>query len=97
MNTNKNEEKFDDSPKNFFEIMWKKNHYIQIFIVAFALLIAQLLNIDWCIEGWYMAKSDGVMAMIFTCVGLLLPLAVSLIVFFKTIQFWNDLKAGRSR
>lgn len=96
MEINKKEE-FDDSPKNFFEIMWKKNHFIQIFIVAFALLIAQLFNLNWCIEGWYIAKGDGVMAMIFVSMGLLLPLAISLIVFFKTIQFWNDLKAGRSR
>ncbi len=94
---NNDKEKFDDSPSNFFEIMWRKNSFIQIFIVAFVLLIVQLFNLDWCAEGWLMAVNDGVMAVIFVSMGLLLPLAVSLIVFFKTLQFWNDLKAGRSR
>jgi len=96
-NNSNNQEKFDSSFKNFFEIMWRKNHFIQIFIVSFGLLIAQLFNLDWCLEGWYIACNDGIMAVIFVFFGLLLPLAVSLIVFFKTWQFWNDLKSGRSR
>jgi hypothetical protein len=96
-NNENNKEKFDDSTKNFFVIMWQKNKFIQIFIVAFVLLTVQIFNLDWCAEGWLNAVHESIGAAIFVSLGLLLPLAVTLIVFFKTWQFWRDLKAGRSR
>ncbi len=93
---NNNQEKFDNSPKNFIKIMWS-NTFIQIFIVALSLFVAQLLHLDWCAQKWMESVNDGVFPLIFVSMGLLLPLAASLIVFFKTVQFWSDLKSGRSR
>jgi len=88
----------DFSFKNWFKIMWG-NHYIQIFLVAFGVLIYELTKVgeigDIVSENFY---SGGVAGGIFTIIGLSLPLVVSVVVAYKGFwQFWNDLKNGRSR
>ena len=87
----------DHSFKKWFSIMWK-NTYIQLFVVFFTLLVLQFINIDWCVSSWIDAKDEGVGALIMVSMGLLIPLAGSVIIFYKGfIQFWFDLINGRSR
>jgi hypothetical protein len=88
----------DHSFKNWFKIMWG-NHYIQIFVVAFGILIYELTQIgklgDIISENF---ANGGIAGGIFTIIALCLPLTVSAVVAYKGFwQFWDDLKNGRSR
>lgn len=87
-------EKFDDSFSNFWTIMWKKNHYIQIFLVAFGITIYELITIKDVM--YHFATDTGVDAVMNYIAYGMAPLVAG-IVAFKTMQFWNDLKNGRSR
>ena len=87
----------DHSFKKWFSIMWK-NGFIQLFVVFFTLLVLQFINIDWCVASWIETKDEGILPLIMVSIGMLLPLAGSVIIFFKAfIQYWNDLKHGTSR
>ncbi len=87
----------DHSFKNWFKIMLS-NGYIQIFIVAHIIFIIQLFNIRKCISIITDAGEDSRMGFVFGCIGMALPLAITIIVGLKGfLQFWNDLKKGRSR
>lgn len=87
----------DHSFKKWFEIMWK-NTFIQLFVVFFVLLILQLTNLNWCAEAWLEAKNDSVGGLIMASLGMLIPLAGTLIIAYKAFyQYWNDLKNGNSR
>lgn len=88
------EEKFDDSFKNFFDIMWKKNKFIQIFLVAFGISVYELITIPRIIESFKEAQGIDI---VMNCLGYGLAPTVAIIVAYKTMQFWNDLKNGRSR
>ena len=97
INNNKDYLDGDHSFKKWFSIMWK-NGFIQLFVVFFTLLVLQFINIDWCVSSWIEAKDEGVGALIMVSMGLLIPLAGSVIIFYKAfIQFWWDLKNGTSR
>lgn len=75
----------DHSFKMWFSIMWK-NFFIQIFLLAlFAIgLVLFFFNDQEKGTEFYIA--------------LLIPTAAAIITAFKGfIQFWNDLKNGRSR
>jgi len=88
----------DHSFKNWFKIMWK-NGYIFIFLVGLVGTILEIVNFGWVketIEG--VASMDGVFLGIFTGLGLSVPpLMLGIVVWKGFIQFWNDLKNGRSR
>lgn len=93
----KTEVDFEKSFKWWFALQWQ-NSFMQIFIVAFSLLIAQLLNIStmivWVLEAW----CDGVAAGVISTFGVFLPFIVSTVVAYKGFyQYFNDLKNGTSR
>lgn len=82
---------------NWFKIMWK-NSYIQLFVVFFSVLVIQVINIKKCIEILLEVKEDTLFAFLFTSFYMLIPLLVVVTIIHKGfIQFWNDLKNGRSR
>ena len=87
----------DNSFKNWFSIMWK-NFFIQFFIIFTSMLVAQIINFDWCIEAWYEAVNEGTMPAIMVSIAMCLPsLGVFIISYKAFYQFWNDLKNGNSR
>ena len=93
---------FDSSARNFFRIM-NGNQYTYIFLVALGILIYQIVEIDYNIEliteAWttnYNTVLERILTAILVTLGELIPLAVTLIVLFKSLQFWKDLKHGRS-
>ena len=97
INNKSNKEAFDNSAKNFFSVMWKKNHFLQILIVAIAILVYQLINIEWCIGSFYEAVNDNVFVLIFVSMAMLLPIIVTVTMIYKIGQFWDDLKQDKSR
>lgn len=81
--------------KKWFKIMWS-NYFIQIFVVAFGILVYQLFNMSKCVDS--ITESDGYAGQIFAILGNLIPLSVCIIVGYKAFyQFWVDLRNGRSR
>lgn len=87
----------DHSFKNWFKIMWK-NGYIFLFFVGLGGMIAQLVlwndMIDMIQDNFAYSTFGGIA----TIVAMLIPAAITgLIVGKGFIQFWNDLKNGRSR
>lgn len=88
---------FEKSFKFWFALQWQ-NKYIQIFAVAFGILIYQLINysdsLGSILEAWYESVGAGLMV----TAGSLLPLAVSSIVAYKGFyQYYDDLSKGKSR
>lgn len=86
-------EQFDNSFKNFFKIMWQ-NTFIQIFLVAFGITVYELITIGSVIDHF---KNDTGVDFWMNFLGYGLAPTVASIVAYKTMQFWNDLKNGRSR
>lgn len=69
----------------WFQLMFK-NSYIQLFIVAIAFLVAELVMMD----SFY--STAGFI------VGISIPILMMIVIAYKGFyQFWNDYKAGRSR
>jgi len=87
------QEKFDTSFKNFFKIMWS-NTYIQIFVVALGISIYELITIGAIIEDFKTVQGIDILMNI---LAYGLAPTVASIVGYKTMQFWEDLKNGRSR
>lgn len=86
----------DFSFRNFFKIMWQ-NNYIQLFAVFLTIFIIELFKFNWCIDLIASSFSDGVFGGVLTILGVLLFPAGTFIITFKVMQFWNDLKQGKSR
>lgn len=85
----------DHSFKNWLKIMWQ-NNYIQIFSVAFTILIVEIFNMDGCMALCY--GNNGFFPSLFAVILLLLPITVASIVAYKGFyQFWSDLKSGNTR
>ena len=88
---------FENSFKFWFALQWQ-NWYIQIFAVAFSILIYQLINLADTLGSIAEAWGESVGAGLMVTGGLLLPLAVSSICAIKGFwQYFNDLSKGRSR
>jgi hypothetical protein len=87
----------DHSAKNWFKIMLS-NGYIFLAGVAFTAIILEFIFIGDLI---YTVKDnfyDSIFGGIVTIIGFLIPWAILAIVIWKGfIQFWRDLKSGRSR
>jgi hypothetical protein len=87
----------DHSFKNWFKIMWQ-NHFIQLFVLFFTLVILQLINFSWCVETWYDCHSDGIIGTIAVSIGMAIPFSGASIIAYKAFfQYWRDLKSGNSR
>jgi len=88
---------FEKSFKFWFALQWQ-NWYIQIFAVAFPILIYQLINYADSLGSIFEAWSESIGAGLMVTAGLLLPLAVSSIISYKGFyQYWKDLSVGKSR
>lgn len=88
------EEQFDNSFKNFFNTMWRKNIFIQIFLVAFGITVYELITISSVISNF---KKDTGFDFVIDIIGYGLAPIVGIIVAYKTMQFWNDLKNNKNR
>lgn len=87
----------DHSFKKWFHIMWK-NGYIFTFFLGFGGMIAQLILWNDMIEMINDNFNDSTFGGVATIVGMLVPAAIAGLTVGKGfIQFWNDLKNGRSR
>lgn len=89
---------FENSFKFWFALMWQ-NTYIQIFAVAFPIMIYELCRFGACIESvrenFVVGGTAGGIA---TILGLLIPPAVVTAIAYKGFwQYFNDLKNKRSR
>ena len=87
----------DHSLKNWFKFAWG-NGYIILFMVNLALLITEIVLIDYVIN----LISETIESNIFGGLGLILvslvPLSSCFTLVYKGFyQHWNDLKNGRSR
>lgn len=92
-----NEIQFENSFKFWFALQWQ-NRYIQLFVMFFALQIAELVGLNDIVEALYVAYDDGIGTGLFVTPFVLLPLAGMLIIGYKGFwQFWNDIKHGTSR
>ena len=81
--------------KTWFSLMFLKNAYGFIFLLAFPILVWQIINYDYVI---FLTWQEIGIEKVFTCIGLLLPLAVVLLCgILGFIQFWKDYQNGRSR
>jgi hypothetical protein len=88
---------FENSFKFWFALQWQ-NKYIQIFAVAFPILIWQIINYSNSLGSIVDAWGESVGAGLMVTAGSLLPLAVSLIVSYKGFyQYYDDLSKGKSR
>lgn len=84
----------DHSFKNWFKIMWG-NHYIQLFVLFFTVLILQIVNFSWCVEVWMDCNMDGIWGTIAVSIGMAIPLLGALIIAYKGFYcFWRDLING---
>lgn len=90
------EPEFDRSFKNFLKIMGLNNLYIWLFILFLGILIYQITEFRYNLELISEAWSSGIFEGIAVTVAEILPLVAVLIIFFKTRQYWNNLKNGRS-
>ena len=87
----------DHSFANWFKIMWK-NSYIQLFFIFLLVLIIQITHINFCIELLVEIKNDNLFSFLLISFAMAMPLLVVLVIIHKGfLQFWNDLKNGRSR
>lgn len=77
--------KGDHSLKNFIRIMWQ-NWYIQIWIVFLTGLFCSIVFKE---AFGYPDLGHGFSVILFILGSVIIP--------FKCIQFWNDLKNGRTR
>jgi hypothetical protein len=89
---------FENSFKWWFALQWQ-NKYIHLFVLGFALTIAELCNFGWVKETVKENFYDGgTMGGIFTLIGMSIPPAIASIVAYKGFwQYFNDLKHKRSR
>ena len=77
--------------------MWN-NKYIQIFSIAFIIVIVQLVKLELTITSIGENFSYSVGGGIMTIIAMLIPISVVIVVAYKGFyQFWNDLKLGQSR
>jgi membrane protein CcdC involved in cytochrome C biogenesis len=97
MKNNKDYTNGDHSFKKWFNIMWT-NGYIFLFLVGLGCIITEFIMLDdvkYLISDNFKYSNFGG---IITIIGLLIPWAITGLVTYKGfIQFWNDLKNGRSR
>ena len=88
---------FEKSFKFWFALQWQ-NSYIQIFVVAFGILIYQLINFSNSLGMIADAWCEGIGSGLMVTGGSLLPLAASSIVAYKGFyQYYDDLSKGKSR
>lgn len=89
---------FENSFKWWFALQWQ-NGYIKIFVVAFVLMILELINFGWVKDTISENFSDGGIAGgIFTIIGaIMFPAIVGIVSYKGFYQYFNDLKHGRSR
>lgn len=89
---------FENSFKFWFALMWQ-NSYIQIFSVAFFLVILGLFRFDWIIDVISEnMEAEGHFGASFAILGFSIPPMICLIIAYKGFyQYFNDLKHKRSR
>ena len=74
----------DHSFKNFLKVMWQ-NNYIQLIIVALAIGGVITWGRDAFVEWWHFYFLMSI------------PVAMIIIIVAKGLQYWDDLKNGRTR
>lgn len=92
------EVEFEKSFKWWFALQWQ-NFFIQLFTVAFVLLVLEFINFGWVIETVLENFiNGGVFGGIATILGLSIPALLVPIIAYKGFwQFWNDMKNGTTR
>jgi len=88
---------FEKSFKFWFALQWQ-NKYIQIFAVAFSILIYQLINYADSLGSIFEAWAESIGAGLMITFGSFLPLIVSFVIVYKSFyQYFKDLSNGKSR
>ena len=88
---------FEKSFKFWFALQWQ-NKYIQIFAVAFSILIYQLINYADSLGSIFEAWAESIGAGLMVTAGSLLPVAVVILISYKGFwQYFDDLSKGKSR
>ena len=88
----KTEVDFEPSFKFWFALMWQ-NSYIQIFLVAFSLLIVEIFSLPWVVYQIEDAFDSGIFTGIFVSAGtLILPGIVFALSYLGFYKFYKEIK-----